>query len=72
MPSVKAFGILIGAQGGGVQIAGIAEIARHRRDRVNPKPLTTKNTKGCGGDPRTLRRIKAKSLKSTPIWDAVG
>src|SRR5215831_8515021 len=38
--SVKAFGILIGAQGGGVRIA---EIARHRRHRVNPKSLTTKD-----------------------------
>jgi hypothetical protein len=32
--SVKCFGILIGAQGEGVpKIAGIADIARHRRDR---------------------------------------
>jgi hypothetical protein len=33
--SFKAFGILVEARGEGVRIAGIAEIARHRRGRKN-------------------------------------
>jgi hypothetical protein len=35
MTLVKPFGILIEARGRGWRIAGIAEIARHRRDRKN-------------------------------------
>ena len=46
MTSIKAFGILVEARGEGCKIAGIAGIARHRRDREtrnwqNPTPNCT-------------------------------
>jgi hypothetical protein len=47
MTRVKAFGILIEARGEGVRIAGIAEIARHRRNRT--KPAQTYANLGCLG-----------------------
>jgi hypothetical protein len=68
MTSVKAFGILVDGKGEDMD-------RRHRASSPTsgkPKILNHKIPKGHGGDRRTLRRIGAKSLKPTPIWDAVG
>jgi hypothetical protein len=38
MSRYNSFGILVDGQGEGLGIAGIADIARHRRNRKNPGP----------------------------------
>jgi hypothetical protein len=52
-------------------IAGIADIARHRRDSEDQKPLTTKVTKEHGRGPRSLRQ-SGMTRRGVPLLHASG